>query len=411
MSTSATRVEVTLNGDGSVTVRDFATQSLAFALDVNGIDVDRYLPPESDGAHTGDKPAGDTGSINDIRLPTEVLDDLNADGTLRIGTLKVSGVTLTDAKVTLSGPAGQPKRQQISAKLYGGTVNLDNRYTPGSTPRYALQTELDALKIAPFLADLLGQDYVSGMGRIRLDLTSAGETVGALRQALNGQLSFELRDGAVKGFNLAQVLRRGEAMLAGNMVAAREAANTTEATDFASFSAAAQIVNGVLKTDSLAAASPLFRLAGGGEVDLAKETINFLAKPTVVETATGQDGKALDALKGLTIPIQLTGNLFAPKVRLDIQEALQQKALDGAREKLDAEKERVQEKIDAEKDRAREKLQEKLEDKLGSGAGDALRGLLGGSRKATPAPTPAPTSAPADVPAADSDSDADDAGT
>ncbi len=396
---------------GSVTVRDFATQSLAFALDVNGIDVDRYLPPESDGAHTGDKPAGDTGSINDIRLPTEVLDDLNADGTLRIGTLKVSGVTLTDAKVTLSGPAGQPKRQQISAKLYGGTVNLDNRYTPGSTPRYALQTELDALKIAPFLADLLGQDYVSGMGRIRLDLTSAGETVGALRQALNGQLSFELRDGAVKGFNLAQVLRRGEAMLAGNMVAAREAANTTEATDFASFSAAAQIVNGVLKTDSLAAASPLFRLAGGGEVDLAKETINFLAKPTVVETATGQDGKALDALKGLTIPIQLTGNLFAPKVRLDIQEALQQKALDGAREKLDAEKERVQEKIDAEKDRAREKLQEKLEDKLGSGAGDALRGLLGGSRKATPAPTPAPTSAPADVPAADSDSDADDAGT
>ncbi len=380
---------------GEVTVRDFATQALAFKLDVDGIDVDRYLPPADEAAHTGGKPAGDNGNINDIRLPTEVLDNLNADGTLRVGTLKVSGVTLTDASVSLSGPAGQPKRQQISAKLYGGQVNLDNRYTPGDTPRYALKTELDALKIAPFLADLLGKDYVSGLGRIRVDLTSAGETVGALRQALNGQLSFELRDGAVKGFNLAQVLRRGEAMLAGNMVAAREAANTAEETDFASFSAAAQIVNGVLKTDSLAAASPLFRLAGSGEVDLAKETINFLAKPTVVETATGQDGKALESLKGLTIPIQLTGSLFAPKVKLDIKEALQQKAFDGAREKLDAEKERVQEKIDAEKDRAREKLQDKLQEKLGPDAGEALRGLLGGGRRAA---TPVPSATPAPAP-------------
>lgn len=389
---------------GSVTVRDIASQSVAFDLNVDAIDVDRYLPPASESAHKEDKPAGDQGSINDIELPTQALDNLNADGTLRIGELKVSGLTLSDARVTLSGPAGQPKRQQISAKLYGGTINLDNRYSPGKTPTYALKTELDALKAAPFLKDLLGEDYVSGLGKLSIDLTSAGGTVGALRQALNGQLSFEVRNGAVKGFNLAQVLRRGEAMLAGDMVAARAAANTSEETDFATFGAAASIVNGVLKTDSLNAASPLFRLTGGGEIDLAKETINFLAKPTVVETSTGQDGKALDNLKGLTIPIQLTGSLFAPKVRLDIKEALQQKALDGAREK-----------IEEEKDRVKDQLQEKLQEKLGPDAGEALRGLFGGSRRSTPAPTPtpAPTAAPeaAEPAAADAEADAVPAGT
>lgn len=379
---------------GTVELRDIATQALRFDLEVDQLDLDRYLP-QTDGDAPQPTPAG-KGGINDIALPTELLDKLNADGTLRVGSLKVNGLQLSDARIILSGPAGQPKRQQISARLYGGSINLDHRYTPGKTPSYALKTSLNSLDAAPFLQDLLGKDYVSGLARLDLDLTSSGGTVGALRQALNGQLSAEVRNGAVKGFNLAQVLRRGEALLGGDLAAAGAEAASTESTDFATLSVSANIVNGLLKTDSLAAASPLFRLTGGGELDLAKETINFLARPTVVETATGQDGKALENLRGLTIPIQLSGNLFAPKVRLDIQEALKNRALDGARERLGAEKAELEAKRKAEEERLKQRAEEKITEELGEGAVDALRGLFGRPPRATPAPSPEaqPTPAP-----------------
>lgn len=383
---------------GTIEVRDIATQALRFDLDIDQLDLDRYLP-QSEGDTPEPTPDGQ-GGVNDIALPTELLDKLNADGTLRVGTLKVNGLQFSDARITLSGPAGQPKRQQISAKLYGGSINLDHRYTPGTTPGYALKTTLNSLDAAPFLQDLLGKDYVSGLAKLDLDLTSSGGTVGALRQALSGQLSAEVRNGAVKGFNLAQVLRRGEALLGGNLSGAAASAATTESTDFATLSVSANIVNGLLKTDSLAAASPLFRLAGGGELDLAKETINFLARPTVVETATGQDGKALENLRGLTIPIQISGNLFAPKVRLDVEEALKNRALDGVRERLGAEKGELDEKRKTEEERLKQRAEEKITEELGDGAVDALRGLFGRTPRATPAPSPEASATPAPSPAA-----------
>ncbi|MGV2482458.1 UNVERIFIED_CONTAM: hypothetical protein IGO34_37315, partial [Salmonella enterica subsp. enterica serovar Weltevreden] len=70
----------------------------------------------------------------------------------------------------------------------------------------------------------------------------------------------------------------------------------------------------------------MFRVAGEGQFDLVNETINYLAKPTIVNTISGQGGKGLEQLKGITIPIRLSGNLYKPKVSLDLKTAMQQQA-------------------------------------------------------------------------------------
>lgn len=314
---------------GRLAVTDFATQALEFALKADAIDADRYLPPK---AKEEAKPAGDKGGdINDIKLPTEALDKLNANGTLDIASLKINGLKLTDVRLKLSGSGKAPKTQDLSAKLYGGSVNLNNRYSPDGTPGYALKTNLNALSAAPFLKDFLGKDYVSGLGNVSLDLSSRGTTVGDLRKALNGTVAVKVENGAVQGFNLGQILRKGQAMLAGQ---AAPAETEPRQTDFAALTASATIVNGILKTDDLAAASPAFRLAGSGQIDLVNETIKFLAKPTVVETAKGQGGKGLDQLKGVTVPIQISGDLFSPKYKLDLEDALKDKAKEKVKEKL-----------------------------------------------------------------------------
>lgn len=359
---------------GRLAVTDFATQALEFALKADAIDADRYLPPK---ANEEAKPAakGKDGDTNEIKLPTEALDKLNANGTLDIASLKINGLTLTDVRLKLSGSGKAAKTQDLSAKLYGGSVNLNNRYTPDGTPGYALKTNLNALSAAPFLKDFLGKDYVSGLGNVSLDLSSRGTTVGDLRKALNGTVAVKVENGAVQGFNLGQILRKGQALLAGQ---AAPAETEPQQTDFAAITASATIVNGILKTDDLAAASPAFRLAGSGQIDLVNETIKFLAKPTVVETTKGQGGKGLEQLKGVTVPIEISGNLFSPKYKLDLEDALKDKAKEKVKEKLADE-------LGLPKGESTEQqLKEKAAEKLGD--------LLFGKKKKEPPPAEQPPS-------------------
>ncbi len=370
--------------NGRFAVTRFDTQALEFALKADAINADRYLPPKAEGEST-DKPAGDDSDINQIKLPTEALEKLNANGTLDIGQLTLNSVKMSDVRLKLSGGGSAPRVQDLSAQMYGGTVKLNNRFAPGQkTPSYALKTDLNALNAAPFLLDLLGKDIVSGLGNLKLDLTSSGQTVGELRQGLNGSIAFKLQNGAVKGFNLGQILRQGQALLAGQAAPAETGAKET---DFAAFSASASIVNGILRSDDLAAASPLFRMAGSGQIDLVKETINYVAKPTVVETSTGQGGKGLDQLKGLTIPIKLSGNLFSPKYKLDIEDALKDKAKDQLKDK-------IADELNLPKgENSEEQIKQKLNDKLGD--------LLFGKKKkpkpveSEPAVEPSSDAAPA----------------
>ncbi|MEQ1437989.1 AsmA family protein [Fontimonas sp. SYSU GA230001] len=359
---------------GRLAVSDFATQALEFALRLDAIDADRYLPPKK-AEEAGKPPAQGGGDINDIKLPTEALEQLNANGTIDIGRMTINGLKLTDVRLKLSGSGKAPKTQDLTARLYGGTVNLSNRYAADGAPTFALKTSLNALSAAPFLQDLLGKDYVSGLGSVQLDLNSRGATVGELRKALNGSVAVKVENGAVKGFNLGQILRQGQALLAGQAAPTETEPQTT---DFATLAASATITNGVLRTSDLAAASPAFRLAGSGQIDLANETIRFLAKPTVVETSQGQGGKGLDQLRGLTVPIEISGNLFSPKYKLDLEGVLKDKAKEQLKNQLAKE-------LDLPKGQATEQqLKEKAAEKLGD--------LLFGRKKKDkqPEPTPAP---------------------
>jgi AsmA protein len=102
------------------------------------------------------------------------------------------------------------------------------------------------------------------------------------------------------------------------------------------------IRNGVAHNDDLSAKSPLMRLAGSGDVDIGAGSIDYLIKASVVATSSGQGGKDLAELRGVTVPVKVSGPLDAPRFRADLRAAAG----------------------DAVKQRAEEKLKEHAQDRL-----------------------------------------------
>ncbi|AXQ31049.1 AsmA family protein [Solimonas sp. K1W22B-7] len=375
---------------GMFGISNFKAKAMEMGLKIDEINADRYLPPKKPGQ---EKPVAAAGNknFNDQPLPTEALKKLNANGTLDIGKLTINGMKLSNVSLKLSGAPGATQAQDISAQLYGGKVSLTNRMSPGAQPGYAIKTQLSALQAAPFLKDLIGKEPVSGLGNFDVSLNSHGNTYGEFKKALNGDLSFRVENGSVKGFNLAQTVRKAQAALGGNL-------NDTETeapqTDFSVFSASARIIDGVLKSDLLDAASPLFRVSGQGQVDLVNETINYLATPTIVNTITGQGGKGLEQLKGIAIPIRLSGNMYKPKVSLDLKAALQQKATEKVRDELTN---KLGDKLGIATTKDGKKLdKQELKQELNNKLGDLLFGKKKKKEEAAPATAPAPATPPAE---------------
>jgi AsmA protein len=172
----------------------------------------------------------------------------------------------------------------------------------------------------------------------------------------------------VHGINLAQKLREVKSALSGGSLASlgssqTQAASSTEKTDFSELTGSFVIRNGVATNNDLQAKSPLLRLNGAGTIDIGAGALDYTVQASVVGTLAGQGGGDLASLRGVTVPVHLTGPFTALSYQLDWGSLARQ----------------------AVKSQATEQVKNLIGGKLkqgqqspGQNVGDALKGLLGG---------------------------------
>ncbi|OGB31491.1 MAG: hypothetical protein A3F78_13190 [Burkholderiales bacterium RIFCSPLOWO2_12_FULL_61_40] len=284
-----------------VTVPQFSPLALVFDLDVDQLNVDKYLPPKTHAAAA----KADKGTAQETALDLSALEGPNVRGSVRIGALQVSGIKVdkVNAMVRLAG--GQLDIAPLTMNLYQGSAN--GRLSVNAVGnRVAIQQNLAGIQINPLMKDVMDKDLLEGRGNVALDLRSHGATVSAMKKALSGTAVLSLKDGAIKGINLAQTLRDVQNKLGGKSDSTQQA-KAGEKTDFSELSASFKVANGVAHNEDLAMKSPFIRLAGAGDIDIGAGQMNYLAKASVVGSSEGQGGKGLDQLKGLTVPVRLSG--------------------------------------------------------------------------------------------------------
>lgn len=361
---------------GRIAIADFAAPRIEFGLDVDRLDLDRYLPRDAQPKPAAAQPRDPSDeqrraareALDATVLPYASLDGLAADGKLAITQFKAYGMRFSNTALTVAAPRGAAKTVTLVGESYQGSIDASLRMKPGATPATALKSNFTNIAIGALLNDAIGEDKLRGTGKLSLDLAGQGATVGALRRSMDGQIAIELQNGAIKGFNLAEIIRRGEAALHHKPY---KPSNEPRETDFSALAVSGRVHDGLLRSDDLDMRSPLFRVSGAGTLNLVDETLDYIARPTVVGSLKGQGGETLQDLQGLTLPVELSGSLHHPTYKLRIDDAVRHKA----EEKLRKE---VGKRLGIEND---DELQDKLNDKLGNDLGGALGNLLSGKKK------------------------------
>lgn len=301
---NAKNLEVTLDQTkltGQLGVSNFADPTITFKLVLDEIDVDRYLPPASDKPAITDPRPTATAKADDDKLPLETLRGINAKGTFDIGKLKISAVHSEKIHLEVNANKGLIKLAPLSANMYqgqySGNINLDAR---GKTLKLSLNESLKGVQVGQLLKDLSGSNPLSGVASAQAKLTGNGATVDRIKATLSGNGNFSFADGSINDINIAESIRKAKAALGGKKITS----NAAEKIYFSSLTGSFTVKNGVISNPDLLVKSPLLRIDGSGDIDLPKEGINY--------------GLKVSMLKGITIPVKITGNFDDPKLSLDL---------------------------------------------------------------------------------------------
>ncbi|MFZ5528226.1 MAG: AsmA family protein [Pseudomonadota bacterium] len=288
------------------------------------LDLNRLLPASGASAKPGvaAKPASgaDAGpaqiaksassrSSGDTPVDLSVLSLVDGRFELSAGQLAVRQYRVSDARLLATIEQGRLTLQNLSGGAWGGRLQAQGNAQAGANQKLALRGTAENVDINALLKDVAGKDVLEGRGQLKWDVNTGGRTMPQLTSGLDGTASLLLRDGAVKGINLAKSLRDAKARLGGLGGKSDEVQRSSqvEKTDFTELSASFQIKDGVARNKDLSAKSPFLRLGGEGSVDLVRQRVDYTVNTTVTGTVKGQGGAEIDALKGLTVPVKLAG--------------------------------------------------------------------------------------------------------
>ena len=155
-----------------------------------------------------------------------------------------------------------------------------------------------------------------------------------VQKSLNGNMSFQLTDGAYEGTDIWYELRRARALLKGGEAPTPELPPRTR---FSSVTATGVVRDGVMRNDDLYAELPYMQLSGSGDVDLVSATIDYDLTARVLERPESLQGvteEELDEFTEAVIPLKITGSVSAPSVKPDVEKLLRKRVEDEIKDRL-----------------------------------------------------------------------------
>jgi AsmA protein len=302
-------------------------------LDLDKLDVNPYLGEPQDSAamsketgkgggapggggtgQTAAKPAEQGWSTEPIDV--SALRSVNADLALSTGGIVYQKIQIGKSALKVALNGGKLDANLTEMALYNGSgkahIAVDGS---GAVPAINQSIQLANIDSFPLLRDAADMKRLEGKANATYTITGHGRNQKEIVQSLNGDGNVKFVDGAIRGVNIAAMVRNVSTAFL------KSGFDESQKTDFAELGGTFTIRNGLFETKDLAMQAPLLRLAAAGTSDLPSRTLKFRIEPKLVGSIKGQGGEADKA--GLVVPVIVEGTWDHPTWKPDLLGALQ----------------------------------------------------------------------------------------
>lgn len=292
---------------GTLAVADFSHPAYTVALDIDRIDLDRYIAADWIRRYQDDATRVDLGGLKDLDLSGSV-----HAGEIRVAKLKATklaaGIKIEQSVLTIA---------PVSARLYGGTLGGSFSASAQAKPQITLTGKLAGIQVNSLLADTAAIGKLNGRGDVALNISAEGGSIGELRKALNGSLTLALGRGSIAGIDLRTALVDGKDELGSKSAPRVRQARFSETTGFSALKAVFNVRDGISHGNSVELRDPLYRVSGEGDIVAASGTVDYRLEAVVSSALKRRSAGDLAELRGVTVPVRVSGPWAAPAVALD----------------------------------------------------------------------------------------------
>ena len=301
-------------------VKAFEKPDIKFDVNLNEIDVDRYLPPavnKVDSKKNIDEKLEEPKKAKQ-KIDYKPLRKIVLDGKIKIGKLKVANIKIQDFLTHITAKNGVFSIDPLSLNLYQGNISSKiGLNVVQNNPKTDVNLNIQNLQVGQLLKDAIEKDMLEGTLKVAMSVNTVGETPDMIKKSLNGKGNIRFFDGAIVGIDLANMVRNATSTL--GLTKKTEEKPRTDFTElFIPFSAN----NGIVNISNAKLASPLLRFDVKGDADIVAEQLDFSVVPAVVATLKGQGDTKEDRSK-LMVPLLITGKFASPTIRPDLKAFIQ----------------------------------------------------------------------------------------
>lgn len=289
-------------------------------LDLDRVDANVYMSDSSGAtpASAGGGASSSGGSSGWSTAPIDLsgLKAVDADISITTKELLVKAIKIGASAIDMTLNNGVLSVDLNKLALYKG-AGSGSLILNGATrvPQMNAAFKISGVEAQPLLTDAAGFDRLTGLSAISFAVDASGRSQREMISSLEGNGDVKFTNGAIKGINLAKLMR--------NVFTAPATGWTsggTQDTDFSELGGTFTITKGILTNKDLKLLSPLIRVAGSGTVDMPNQTLNYRVEPKLAATLEGQGG---GAAQGIEVPVIVSGPWASPSFRPDLASMIQ----------------------------------------------------------------------------------------
>lgn len=386
---------------GQLQVKNFDKPAIVTSWQGTSMILDDYLPPPSE-----EEAAAPGPEAPPQPLPMDTLRSLDFKAKVAFEQLTYQGLAINKPQLQASGKNGLLKLENLSLQTADGSVTgegqLDAR---GADAQLQMALQSQGIELGTLLKTFAELDKISGKASANAVITSRGATDKALMDNLVVEANAESQELRVVPINIEEQFCRALSIL--QQQALPENLQWPDMTRLEPVKMQLRYANDTLNLQQLNATIANLLSTASGSFNLESGKFDVPVSLSIGEFAGKVEGclPIDEKWRKRALPIRCKGELdnIGPTTCLPdtkfLSELVRDRVKSEAKEKLEAEKDRLEEKLG---DKAKDLLKEKLGEEKGKNAEDSVRNLLNQLKKkkepAPVAPVENPTQ-PAEAPA------------